>query len=361
MLAMNSIRLRGAALLGGLSLMLTGCFISPGKFESELRLLANDEFTFTYKGEVYFLGLAQLAEMQQQRSTPSFTAFCYGDGESSGDSAADAAEAVADMAEEAANATAEAAADAAEAVEAYEDMPADEAVEPVAEETVPAPPPIVTVAAVPPRSSYGRRDCTPEEEAEQRAKWEERQAERRARDKEQAQQFSSLLGGIDPTDPNAEEELAKIISRQKGFDKVVAKGNGLFEISYSIRGSLSHDFMFPMIEDTPTSSPFVQMFNRDGDMVRINAPGFAPQSSTSPWLALMLGNSAFGGGSSRTEEAFKNTPKVEGKFTILTTGRILANNTDDGPASTRGGQLLTWQINARSKAPPTALIAKPGS
>lgn len=337
MTAHSTIRLRAAAALAGLSLMLTGCFISPGKFTSELTLLENDQFTFTYEGEVYFLGLSRWVKMQQEQSRPKFRAYCYGPVEE-GDPASEAAEAVVEAVEE-----------AAEAIE----ITAEETADAAAVETIE----IVETAAM--EDAGGSRDCTAEEEAEQRERWEERQERRLERDRQQMEQFSKLIGGIDPADPNAEAELAKILMRQKGFDRVEAKGDGMFEISYSISGTLNHDYMFPMMEDFPTTNPFLQMFLRDGDVVRINAPGFAPQSVTSPVSPLLFGAPGFGRGSSDEFEALGDIPAVDGTFTIITTGNILANNTDEGPVTDAGSQRLTWTINGRSKTAPTALIAMP--
>ena len=51
------------ALLASLSLLLTGCFITPGKFNSELVLMEENRFSFTYEGEIFFIGLSNLAAM----------------------------------------------------------------------------------------------------------------------------------------------------------------------------------------------------------------------------------------------------------------------------------------------------------
>ena len=341
----TSIRLYAAALLGGLSLALTGCLVSPGKFTSELTLLDNNEFTFTYEGEVFFLGLSSWIKAQQEREryVDEFEAYCYGPVNEDEDYDADyydaelAAEAVAEAAEAAAE-------EAAEAVEAA----AEEAGDDVSSVRV------TTMAVAAPSSD--RRDCTEKEAANQRKRWEERQERRRERDKEQAEQIASLIGGIDPTDPQAEQKLAKILLRQKGFEKVEVRGNGLFYVSYRISGTLDHDYMFPMMEDFPTTNPFVQLFLRDGNQVRVNALGFAPPSVNSPMASVMMSGPLFGSARSSEMEAFKEIPPVDGTFSIVTTGDILANNTDEGPVTQAGRKRLTWTIDGSSKAAPTALI-----
>lgn len=328
MCAMSSVRLKAAGMLAGLSLLLSGCFLQPGTFTSQLTLLANNDFTFTYEGEIYILGLAQLMEEQQKSRRQSFEAYCYGPEPE--EASEDATEAVLEPAEK--------------AVEI-----ADKPAEVVTNERV------ITSDIAEPSDGFGSRECTAEEEAKQRAEWEEREAQRLERDKEQIEQVSQLLGGIDPADPNAEKELARRLERQAGFGKVVSKGDGLFDVSYSISGTLNHDFMFPMMEGFPTNGPFVQMFVRDGNVVRINAPAFAAPSTMNPMYLYLLGSPGFG--TSKREELFANMPAIDGTFTINTDGEILANNTDEGPSRKDGHQTLTWEIDSQRTAVPTALIA----
>ena len=47
---------------------------------------------------------------------------------------------------------------------------------------------------------------------------------------------------------------------------------------------------------------------------------------------------------------------MEGTFRIVTDGEILANNTDEGPQASAGGQVLEWTINKRTQAAPMALV-----
>jgi hypothetical protein len=96
--------------------------------------------------------------------------------------------------------------------------------------------------------------------------------------KEKAKQMAAMMGGIDPSDPKAADELVKLLKRQKGWERVVHKGDGVFDVSYRVSGTLGHDFLFPTIEGFPATNPFVQMIQRKGGQVRINAPGFAAQS-----------------------------------------------------------------------------------
>lgn len=284
----SSIRIGATALLAGLSMILTGCFLSPGKFTSELVLMEDNRFTFTYEGEIFFLGLADLAEAAGGEEFEPYGCF---DDEKGAD-----------------------------------------------------------------------RECTEEELAEQRAQWEEMQAQRAAEQAEQAEQMAAMMGGIDPNDPEASKALAEMLLRQEGWERVEDKGDGLFDVTYSVSGELSHDFIFPVIEDFPLSNPFVQIFLRDGDVVRVNAPGFSANGSGSPMGGMMSelgglgGLGAAMGQSGGSGGEMPDIPVVEGTFTIITNGDIRANNTDEGPSTTASGETLQWEISPRTTAAPTALI-----
>ncbi|OBV11897.1 hypothetical protein [Erythrobacter dokdonensis] len=297
----STIRLRAAALLAGFALALSGCFMAPGKFTSELALTGPDSFTFRYDGEIFFLGLSKLAQMGAAADTESFSATCFND------------------------------------------------------------------------ETFEERACTPEEEADQRAEW-DAGAARRAEEKEkEAKQMAAMMGGIDPADPKAAEELVRLLERQKGWNRVVHKGDGLFEVSYAVSGTLGHDFLFPMIEGFPATNPFVQMILREGGQVRINAPAFAAQSGDNPMAAMMGGvaplaniaamEAAAENGVKEDEEQIPGMPVLEGTFSIRTAPgmRILANNTDEGPEGAIGaGEVLRWAVSPRSAQAPTALIATGG-
>lgn len=50
-------------LVAAASLLLTGCFVSPGKFTSSIDLRRDGRFSYAYNGEIYLLGLSKLAEL----------------------------------------------------------------------------------------------------------------------------------------------------------------------------------------------------------------------------------------------------------------------------------------------------------
>ena len=297
----STIRLRAAGLLAGFALVLSGCFMTPGKFTSELALTGPDSFTFSYEGEIFFLGLSKLAQMGASMEESFTPTDCYDD------------------------------------------------------------------------ETFETRPCTAEEEAIQREEWEAGAVNRMEENKKQAQQMAALMGGIDPSDPKAAEELVTLLQRQKGWERVVHKGDGVFEVSYRAAGTLGHDFMFPTIEGFPAANPFVQMIQRKGGQVRINAPGFAAQSGDTGGLGAMMGMGALTGLAAigAAEEAKKagadaetipGIPMIDGTFTVRAAPgmRILANNTDEGPAADAAGEVLVWKISPRTTQAPTALIVAGG-
>jgi hypothetical protein len=284
----QSTRIAATALLAGLSLLLTGCFITPGKFTSELVLTEQNRFTFNYEGEIFFLGLSSLAQMGSA-SEEFAPQECFSD------------------------------------------------------------------------ETFEQRECTEDELAQQRADWDAGAEFRAQQAAEQAKQLAQVMGGIDPTDPEASAELVRLLLRQKGWNRVEDKGNGMFDVSYSVSGELSHDFVFPMIEGFPMTNPFVQLILRDGEVVRVNAPGFAAQSESNPMAGMMGGMAGLTGLAALGNEGEQpaetpNLPMLEGTFTIVTSGMIRANNTDEGSVTTARGEELVWTISPRTSAAPTALI-----
>lgn len=200
-----------------------------------------------------------------------------------------------------------------------------------------------------------KRACTTAEIAEQKKRFDERAKERAAEERRQADQAKSVLGGIDPSDPRAAEELATRLRRQAGWKSVVYKGDGLFVVDYALSGRLDHDFVFPTMERMAMVSAFVQVSRHQDGTLRIDAPGFGAASGAgNPFLAMMSGLAAANAGGEAKQEA-PVPPVFEGTFTLTTDATVLANNTDEGPQPDPAGQKLTWAVNVRN-AQPTALI-----
>lgn len=201
-------------------------------------------------------------------------------------------------------------------------------------------------------SSMDERACSAEELEGQKLEWDKRQKDKRESD---AMAAKALLGGIDPSDPQAGKELAARLQRQAGWNRVEYMGQGRFDVDVAITSKLDRDFVFPTIEGFTMNNPFVQVFARRDGTVRIEAPAFGPDAGPSAMEGLMSGMAK------AKEDKGHPAQDADGTFRIETNGEVLANNTDEGPTiSTRtnpkGWQALSWKVNARSRAAPTALV-----
>jgi hypothetical protein len=369
----------GLAFIAPMSL--SGCLLLPGEFVSDMTILKSGEFSFSYKGEIQLVGLANLLKNELEGEgleSTEFTATCYGkapDAKSIEDKAKEKKKETAKQkaqsesyATEAAlgtitgqqgataasrtsqedfslnqdaevedTSTEETAGDAAEgAAEA-----AAEAVEAAAE------------AATEYEDEFEERDCTEAEIAEQKKDWDEQQV-RRKKEKEQAKKmFAALLGGVDPDDPKTIERFTKEVERLAAWNKVEHMGNGVFKIDYATKGRLADDFAFPVIPRYALGNPMIHISRWDNGRVRIEAPTFHNDPDMS-MAALMGAGGMMPGMGMKGKDV--DPLEVKGTFTIRTDTNILANNSEEGPSDVGGLQVLTWDIGARTFGPPMALL-----
>jgi hypothetical protein len=210
---------------------------------------------------------------------------------------------------------------------------------------------------------FNERKCSADELAEQKRAWEEQRATQQAEDKKNAEAMRAMLGGIDPADPAAANELADRLRHQAGWRSVNYLGDGLFEVDFMLSSKLTHDFAYPTVERFPMANVFVMANRRADGSVRIDAPGFTAQSPTNPMqgaMGSMLGAAALSDAAKKEGEAkdgaAPGVPEIDGTFRIVTDGEILANNTDNGPQTGTGGKTLQWRVTKRTVAAPMALI-----
>ena len=207
--------------------------------------------------------------------------------------------------------------------------------------------------------TFEEHDCTEDELAEQRTEWDAKAEQRAATAKREMESMKAMMGGIDPSDPAAAEDLAARLRKQEGWNSVIYKGDGLYEVSFSITSRMGHDFNFPTFERLPMASYFVTAGRRQDGRVRIEAPGFAAQTNGNPMGSMMGGMAglvALGASGGNESGEAPTLPQIDGTFRIVTDGQILSNNTEDGPSAGPGGQVLEWKITPRTTAAPMALI-----
>ncbi|MCP5384756.1 MAG: hypothetical protein H6913_09130 [Altererythrobacter sp.] len=322
---------------------LTGCFLAPGKFDAAMDLRSDGTFSYRYDGQIQFVGLKQLAEMKN-RSSPGFDELqidrpCYDWVDND-----DNAETIRD-------------------VPTIKRMPAPQAVQPVgfapveteAVVEVPRVPPPMVVAR--PGTKRVERPCTETEITERKERAEAARKRRVEREERDLRQMKAVFGGVDPSDPDAGRQIAERLSKQAGWKSVVYREDGLFEVSFEIESRIDHDFAFPTMEGFTSVSPFITAYRRNGDTVRIEAPGFASASADQsgpnlPYFLLVAG--AFGG--KNDLEGLTETLPIEGTFTLTTDGEVLANNTDEGFTAFEGGKRMVWKVDRISGQAPLALI-----
>ena len=279
-------RIAGVALALVLSALLAACFVLPGKFEERLDLRKSGQFSYSYKGEIFVLGLSKFAEMGAMAG-PQVSA-------------------------------------------TFEPQTCSN------------------------EKTGAERPCTKAELDAQKADWDAEQQAEQVRKKEQNESMKAALGGIDPQDPKAGEELAERLRRQAGWNAVVYKGDGLYLVDFAISGQLAYDFSFPTIERIPTLLPFLAMTRRADGSVRIESPVFQNNGNAGGMGGMMGGQMAAAAGGANPD--MKGLPTIDGTLTLTTDGTILANNTDDGPAADPAGKRLVWKINTRNPAAPMALV-----
>ena len=195
------------------------------------------------------------------------------------------------------------------------------------------------------------RSCGAKELADQKSSWEETRKTSAERRRREAEQMKPLMGGIDFSDPRAAQELADRLRKQAGWRRVDYRGDGLFDVDFRLGGRLDHDFQFPTMERFPNLGGFLVVSVRNDGTVRVDAPGFGSAPGGDPWRSVM-GMAAMGDG--KAEAA--GIPVMDGTFTIITDGEVLANNTEDAAQPDPAGKRLAWTVNARTAAAPMALV-----
>lgn len=200
------------------------------------------------------------------------------------------------------------------------------------------------------------RDCTAAEMDEQKKQWEAGKADRaktRAdKDREDGEMASAMMG-FNPRDPKTIDAFIAKLMKQKGWNSVVHKGDGVFEVDYAITGTLDRDFIFPSIPDVSMPQPMVIARVRKDNSVMIEAPGFGSADKQARSQNVFAALAKEGGPGSDQNPL---VAAMDGIFTVTTDGEILTNNTDDGPTTTAGRKTLNWRANAQSTKVPETLI-----
>ncbi len=202
-----------------------------------------------------------------------------------------------------------------------------------------------------------QRRCTSREMAKKKRDFDNEQieikrvaAERRA---EMGKQIKSEFG----YDPSSEIEMARFakdMRKEPGWKSLVYKGKGVYTVDYNYTGTLDRDFIFPVFPQSKLITPFVMIRKRNDGSAYVTAPAFARATANN----LMNRSSSMMSlaASFMNKDYVPPTTRIKGRFSISTDGAILTNNTVDGPEGSPGDQRLTWSIFAAEDRVPETLI-----
>jgi hypothetical protein len=184
--------------------------------------------------------------------------------------------------------------------------------------------------------------CTREQIAQQKADHEKRAAAKRKENEDMAKAFG--LPGLDDASNRA---FAARLMKYAGWRSVTYRGNGVFDVDYHFEGRATQDFVFPALPDNDLIIPFVAIRRRADGAVLVTAPAMTGGSGP---LAARAGAAAAG--------QMKGGPasRAQGRFTVITDGEILTNNSEDGAAPDPLGRQVHWDVGPGSTKIPETLV-----
>jgi len=191
------------------------------------------------------------------------------------------------------------------------------------------------------------RTCTQAELADQKAKHEKDAAERAEAKRKENEQMAKLFG-LPGSDDESNRAFAAKLMKYAGWRTVAYKGKGLFDVDYHLEGRTSQDFAFPLMPDSDMVIPFVTIRRRTDGTVMVTAPAFTGGSGPFGARAKMMGLPDKGGEGPKS--------RAEGRFTVITDGEILTNNSEDGPAPHAAGRQVHWDVGPASAKVPEMLV-----
>ena len=185
------------------------------------------------------------------------------------------------------------------------------------------------------------RACTAAEVASQKADYEKETADKRKQAEDMAKAFG--LPGLDDASNRA---FASKLMKYAGYRSVTYRGKGVFDVDYHMEGTTKQDFFFPALPDDNLLIPFVALRRRSDGSVLVTAPAFT--GGGGPMAGAAAGaNMAKGEGP---------VSRAQGRFTVITDGEILTNNSEDGAAPHPIGRQLHWDVGPDSSKFPETLI-----
>jgi hypothetical protein len=191
------------------------------------------------------------------------------------------------------------------------------------------------------------RQCTPAEIAAQKQEFEKAAADIAARSKRQAEEMAKMFGlpGLDDASNRA---FAAKLMKYAGWRSVTYRGNGVFEVDYHMQGRATQDFVFPALPDNDLLLPFIAIRRRADGSVLVTAPALT--GGAGPLMERMAAAGAPG------DTKTSMVSHAQGRFTVITDGEILTNNSEDGPSRSPMGRQVHWDVGPASNKIPETLI-----
>ena len=184
------------------------------------------------------------------------------------------------------------------------------------------------------------RPCTKAEIAEQKDAYDKKRKD---------SEGMAKMFGLPGLDDKSNRAFAAKLTKYAGWRSVTYRGKGVFDVDYHFAGRATQDFLFPALPDNDLIDPL----HRDPPQ-----GGWSGTASPHPEFTGGAGPLGARAGAAASEGMGKGGPvsRAQGRFTVITDGEILTNNSEDGAAAHAIGRQLHWDVGPSSNKIPETLI-----
>jgi len=203
---------------------------------------------------------------------------------------------------------------------------------------------VVSDSALGDEADDPERPCTKAELAELKADY-DKQAAAATEKKRKDNEGLTKAFGLPGLDDASNRAFAAKLMKYAGWRSAIYLGKGVFFVDYHFEGTAKQDFLFPALPDNNLIIPFIAIRRRADGSVLVTAPAFT--GGAGPM------SSAGGPGMPKGDGPIS---RAEGRFTVITDGEILTNNSEDGAAPHAVGRQVHWDVNSGSTKIPETLI-----
>ena len=205
---------------------------------------------------------------------------------------------------------------------------------------------VETVSPTADETATNVRACTKAELAKHKSDYDKAEAERVAQKGKESAEMARIFG-LPGGDDESNRRFAANMMKYQGWKSVRYAGKGLFDVDYHFEGRVGQDFAFPIMPDSDFIIPFITIRQRNDGSVMVVAPSFTGATGPFGARAKMMG---------LPDKSDGPRSRAEGRFTIVTDGEILTNNSEDGPSAHPTGRQVRWDVGAGSTKIPEMLV-----